>query len=414
MGVLDQLKHAWNAFTSESQTKSFGTWAGDASFGQGGHRNKLTTNNGRMIIASIYNQIALDVAAISMQHVKIDRDDNDRYIETKKSGLNYCLNLEANLDETAQAFKQNMVMTMFDKGVIAITPIDTDDDPELTNAYDIHTMRVGEVMAWYPDSVRVSVYNDKVGRKEELTLKKTALAIIENPLYSVMNETNSTLQRLIRKLSLLDSLDEQASSGKLDIIVQLPYVVKSDARKQQAQQRRVEMEEQLTGSKYGVAYMDATEKITQLNRPAENNMMAQVEYLTTMLYSQLGLTEEVFKGTADEAVMLNYHNRTIKPILTALAQGMERSFLSKTARTQGQAIRFFRDPFSLVTVKDMAEIGDKFTRNEIMSANELRAAIGLKPRKDAKADELRNSNMPREDTEPAPSDTTQKEGEPSK
>jgi hypothetical protein len=327
-----------------------------------------------------------------MRHVRLD--DEKRYKEDIESGLNNCLNLEANIDQAARAFRQDMVMTLFDRGVAAIVPVDTSISPEQSGGFDILTMRVGDVVTWYPKHVRVSLYNEATGVREEITLQKSAVAIVENPLYSVMNEPNSTLQRLLYKLNLLDAVDEQSASGKLDIIIQLPYVIKSEARRQQAEQRRADIEFQLKGSKYGIAYTDGTEKITQLNRPAENNLMDQVDYLTKMLYGQLGLTEEVMNGTADEKAMLNYWNRTIEPVLTAICEAMRRTFLTKTARTQLQTVMFFRDPFRLIPIDNIAEIADKFTRNEILSANEIRGIIGFKPHPDAKADQLTNSNMP--------------------
>lgn len=359
----------------------------------------MTITSSKTIVSSIYNRLGIDVAAIAIQHVRLD--DDGRYKETIKSGLQNCLTLEANLDQAARAFRQDMAMTLFDKGTIAVVPVDTTLDPKVSGAFDIKTLRVGEIVQWFPKHVKVNLYNENKGRREEVVLPKQIVAIIENPLYSVMNETNSTLQRLIRKLSLLDQLDEQVSSGKLDLIIQLPYVIKSEARRNQAEVRRKDIEMQLKDSKYGIAYTDGTEKITQLNRPVENTMLKQVEYLTTMLYGQLGLTEDVFNGTASEAVMLNYHNRTIEPILSAITEGMKRTFLTKTARSQGQSIEFYRDPFKLVTISDMAEIADKFTRNEIASTNEIRSAIGWKPAQDPKADELRNKNMPAA-AEPAP------------
>lgn len=327
-----------------------------------------------------------------MRHVRLNEEG--QYTETIKSGLNDCLTVDANIDQAGRAFRQDIAMTLFDKGTVAIVPVETTMDPKVSASYDIKSLRVGEVVAWFPGYVRVLLYNDKTGRKQEITLAKENVAIVENPLYSVMNETNSTLQRLIRKLGLLDSVDEQTSSGKLDMIIQLPYVIKSETRRDQAEQRRKDIEMQLKGSQYGIAYTDGTERITQLNRPVENNMLKQVEYLTDMLYGQLGLTKEVFNGTATEQVMLNYYNRTIEPILTAITESMERTFLSKTARTQNQAIRFYRDPFKLVPVSAMADIADKFTRNEIMTSNEIRAKIGMKPSNDPKADQLVNSNMP--------------------
>lgn len=401
MGIMNSLMHAaFNAFSKEPEQRvqSWGTYGQSMSFGTRPDRTMLRANSGRSILASVFNQIAIDVAAVDIQHVVIDRENNNRYLRTRDSRFNECLTLEANLDETARAFKQNIVMTMFDKGTVAIVPVVTDDDPEKTNAYDIHTMRVGEIVAWFPEHVRVLLYNDLKGIKEEITLRKDTVAIIENPMYSVMNESNATLTRLIRKLSLVDTLDEQAGSGKLDMIIQLPYVIKTEARQEQANARRQAIEDQLRGSKYGIAYTDGTEKITQLNRPAENNMHKYVLDLTKQLYSQMGLTEEVFLGTASEGVMLNYFNRTLEPILTAITQEMERTFISRTGRTQGQAVRYFRDPFKLVAVADMAEIGDKFVRNEIFSSNEIRAFMGVRPSDDKKADELRNPNMPVPDT----------------
>jgi hypothetical protein len=327
-----------------------------------------------------------------MRHVRLD--DDGRYIEDIDSGLNSCLTLEANIDQSARALRQDSIMTMLDKGVSATLPIDTTVNPNRSGGYDIQTMRVGEVTAWYPQHVTVSVYNEQVGIRQEITVDKRTVSIVENPLYAVMNSPNSTLQRLMRKLNLLDAIDEQSGSGRLDLIIQLPYVIKSEARKQQAEQRRLDIEAQLKGSQYGIAYTDGTEKITQLNRPAENNLLKQVEYLTEMLYSQLGLTVEVMNGTADEAAMLNYYSRTIEPIVEAHAENMRRKFLTKTARTQKQSIMYFRDPFKLVPISQIAEIGDKFTRNEIMTSNEIRGVVGLKPNKDPKADKLINSNMP--------------------
>lgn len=393
MGFTDSLKHAWTAFTKENEVEKYQNFETfGASYGARPDRARFTLHGDKSIISSIYNRLSIDVAAIAVQHVRVDT--NGRFKEEMVSGLNYCLTQEANMDQAASAFRQDVAMTLFDKGVIAIVPVDTDIDPESSNAFDVRTLRVGEIVTWYPKHVRVNLYNEAVGRKEEVTLSKSMVAIVENPLYSVMNEPNSTLQRLIRKLSLLDSIDEQSSSGKLDMIIQLPYVIKSEARKQQAEQRRKDIEVQLRGSQYGIAYTDGTEKITQLNRPVENTMLKQVEYLTSMLYGQLGLTEEVFNGTASEQVMLNYHNRTIAPILTAITESMKRTFLSKTARTQGQSIEYFRDPFKSIAVADIAEIADKFIRNEIMTANEIRAVMGVMPSSDAKADQLRNPNMP--------------------
>lgn len=409
MGLLNSLMHAaFNTFSKEPEQRfqSWGNFGQMMSYGSKPDRFAVRQNSGRQILATVFNQIAIDVAAVEIQHVKVDRTNNNRYLETRNSRFNECLTLEANIDETARAFKQNLVMTMFDKGVVAVVPIETDDDPEKTNAYDIYSMRVGEIVAWYPEHVRVLLYNELKGIKEEITLRKDTVAIIENPMYSVMNESNATLNRLIRKLTLVDTLDEQAGSGKLDMIIQLPYVIKTEARQKQATERRKAIEDQLRGSQYGIAYTDGTEKITQLNRPAENNMHKYVLELTKQLYSQMGLTEEVFLGTANEAVMLNYFNRTLEPILTSIIQEMERTFISRTGRTQGQAVRFFRDPFKLVAVSDLAEIGDKFIRNQIFSPNEMRAFMGVRPSEDKKADELRNPNMPEPVGANAPPGTT--------
>lgn len=389
--ITDRLKHAWNAFADDDDEPNHFPQYGE-SLGMRSDRSRRSSSSDRSIVSSIYNRIGIDVASIGVRHVRMD--DNNRYSEDVDSGLNECLTLEANIDQASRAFRQDIALTLFDKGVAAIVPVDTTISPEQTGGYDIKTLRVGTVVAWYPQHVRVSIYNDKNGKREEVTLSKKIVAIIENPLYSVMNEPNSTLQRLIRKLSLLDSVDEQASSGKLDLIIQLPYVIKSEARKNQAEQRRKDIEMQLKGSKYGIAYTDGTERITQLNRPAENNMLKQVEYLTNMLYGQLGLTESVFDGSADEKTMLNYHNRTIEPILSAITEAMKRTFLTKTARTQGQSIEAFRDPFKLVAIADLSEIADKFTRNEILSSNEVRSIIGFKPDKSTRSNELVNKNVP--------------------
>lgn len=391
-----RLKHAWNAFTNQPKSRNMSYMDYGASYAMRPDRVRLSNSNERSIISSIYTRIGIDVSSVDMKHVRLD--DNGRYVSTMDSGLNTCLTLEANIDQAAQAFKQDVAMSLLDKGVVAIVPVDTSLNPDNTAGYDIRSLRVGEIVAWYPQHVAVKVYNDKRGEKEELILPKSLVAIIENPLYSVMNEPNSTLQRLIRKINMLDTVDEQSSSGKLDLIIQLPYVIKSEARRQQAETRRKDIEVQLKGSQYGIAYTDGTEKITQLNRPAENNLLQQVEYLTNMLYGQLGLTEEVIAGTADEKTMLNYHSRTVKPILVAITQGMKRTFLTKTARSQGQSVEFFRDPFELVPVSSIAEIADKFTRNEILSSNEVRSIIGFKPASDPKADQLINKNLP----EPTP------------
>ena len=382
------LKHAWSVFTNQDQRPKYGS----ASYGSRPDRVRLRIPNERSFISSIYTRLSIDVASIDMRHIRLD--DKNRYVEDIISGLNNCLTVEANLDQAARAFRQDIAMTLFDRGVAALVPVDTSISPETTGGYDILTLRVGDIVTWYPYHVTVSLYNEKTALREEVTLSKTSVAIIENPLYAVMNEPNSTLQRLLHKLNLLDAIDEQSASGKLDLIIQLPYMIKSEARRQQAEQRRTDIEFQLKGSKYGIAYTDATEKVTQLNRPAENNLMKQIEYLTAMLYGQLGITEEVMNGTADEKAMLNYWNRSIEPILTAIVEAMRRNFLTKTARTQKQTIQFFRDPFRLVPIENIAEIADKFTRNEIMTSNEMRQVIGMAPHLDPKADQLVNSNMP--------------------
>lgn len=396
-----RLRHAWNAFSKQDnhpfQIQPEPTGAYGVGYGARPHIVRPMFGGSKTIINSIYTRLGIDFSSVPIYHV---REKDGRYTETMTSGLNDCLTVEANLDQAATAFRQDVAMTLFEKGVIAIVPVDTSLDPNQTGGYDINTLRVGEILQWYPKHVRVSLYNEKKGFREEVVLAKNTVAIVENPLYNVMNEPNSTLQRLIRKLSLLDSVDEQTSSGKLDIIIQLPYVIKSDARREQAEKRRKDIEMQLAGSQYGIAYTDGTERITQLNRPAENNLLKQVEYLQDMLYSQLGLTKEVFDGTADEKTMLNYHNRTIAPLLKAVTEAMTRSFLTKTARTQGQAIRSFRDPFSALTISDLAEIGDKLTRNEIATSNELRAIVGWKPSSDPKANELRNKNLPMPEAPP--------------
>lgn len=389
----ETLRHAWNVFSNQDirdKARPY-TYEG-TSHGARPDRVRFRIPNERSIISSIYTRLSIDVASIEMRHARMD--DQNRYVEDIESGLNSCLTLEANIDQAARAFKQDIAMTLCDSGVAAVVPVDTSINPEQTGGFDILTLRVGNIVTWYPRHVRVSLYNEKTAKREEITLQKSAVAIIENPLYAVMNEPNSTLQRLLHKLNLLDAIDEQSASGKLDLIIQLPYVIKSEARRQQAQQRRADIEFQLKGSQYGIAYTDATEKITQLNRPAENNLLSQVEFLTEMLYGQLGLTEEVMNGTADEKAMLNYWNRTIEPILTAIAESMRRTFLTKTARTQKQTIQFFRDPFRLVPIENIAEIADKFTRNEIMTSNEMRQVVGFKPHPDPKADQLVNSNMP--------------------
>jgi hypothetical protein len=392
--ILDRLAHAWNAFARPELEVMRQFSYGNGNFEARPYTQPRSYSNERSIINSIYTRLSIDVASIPIRHVRLD--DADRFSEEINSGLNDCLKVEPNLDQSPQAFRQDLAFTLFDRGVAAIVPVDTSLNPNVTGGFDINSMRVGEIVQWYPRHVKVSVYNDheNKGIREEIVLAKKFVAIVENPLFAVMNEANSTLQRLIRKLNLLDVVDEQISSGKLDLIIQLPYVIKSDARREQAEQRRKDIEFQLKGSQYGVAYTDGTEKITQLNRPVENNLLKQVEYLTEMVYDQLGLTKEIMSGTADEATMLNYFNRTIKPILNAVVESMRRSFLTKTARAQRQSIMYFRDPFQLVSLENFAELADKLARNEIASSNELRQAIGMKPSKDPKADELRNSNMP--------------------
>lgn len=384
-----RLKHAWNAFIkNKDPTRYMDTGTG---YYHRPDRPRFSRGNERTIVTAVYNRIALDVALIDIRHVRLD--ENNRYIETIPSDLNSCFSLSANVDQTGRAFIQDAVMSMFDEGVVALVPVDTSFDPHVTGSYDILSMRTGKVIEWFPQHVRVEVYNERTGRKENVTLPKSVVAIVENPLYAIINEPNSTMQRLIRKLRLLDVIDEMNGSGKLDLIIQLPYVIKSEARRAQAEQRRQDIERQLAGSQYGIAYTDGTEHITQLNRAVENNLMTQVEYLTSMLYSQLGITKEIMDGTADEKAMLNYYNRTIKPIITAITEEVKRKFLTKTARTQGQSIEFFRDPFSLVPIADLTELADKMTRNEIMTSNEIRQIIGLQPSDDPKADTLRNSNL---------------------
>lgn len=406
MGFMDRIQRGWNAFRNKDPTTEYR----DTGLGYAYRpdRVRFTRGNERSIVTSVYNRIALDVAAINIQHVQLD--DNNRFTSVVESGLNTCLNLEANIDQTGRAFVQDIVMSMFDEGCVAVVPVDTTQDPEITDSYDILSMRTGKILEWKPRHVKVRVYNDRTGMKEDLLLPKKQVAIIENPLYAVINEPNSTMQRLIRKLCLLDAVDEQSSSGKLDLIIQLPYVVKTEARRQQANDRRKQIEEQLTGSKYGIAYTDGTERITQLNRPVENNLMKQIEYLTSMLYSQLGITQAILDGTADDKTMLNYYSRTIEPIISAIVDEMKRKFLTKTARSQKKSIMFFRDPFKLVPVNDIAEIADKFTRNEILSSNEIRQIVGIKPSKDPKADELRNKNLSEPKENNQPTNTPPKEG----
>jgi hypothetical protein len=401
--VRSRLRHAWNAFVNmDEKITAYGDYS--SSYASRPDRIRLYVSNERSIISSIYTRLAIDVAAFEIRHVKID--DQQRYLEDVDSGLNNCLTLEANLDQDSRAFIQDIASTMFNDGVAAVVPVDTSLNPKMTGSYDILTMRCGDIKQWMPEDVKVNLYNQAKGRREEIVVPKKITAIIENPLYAVMNEPNSTLQRLIRKLNLLDSIDDQSASGKLDIIIQLPYALKSESKREQAAQRRSEIEFQLKGSKYGIAYIDGTEKITQLNRPAENNLMVQVEYLMKLLYSQLGLTEDIMNGTADEAAMLNYHNRTIEPILIAITKNMIRKFITKTGRTQGQSIMYFHDPFKLVPLTSMADIIDKTTRNEVMASNEWRQKLGLKPSKDPKADQLRNSNMPQSELGVDPKDPT--------
>ena len=389
MGISDRLQHAWNAFMGRDPTPYY------QDIGVGNYvrpdRPRFTRGNERSIATSVYNRISLDVSAINIQHVRLD--ENDRFKEQIDSGLNRCLTLSANTDQTSRAFVQDVVMSMLDEGCIAIVPIETTIDPKVTDSYDILTMRTAKIVEWYPQHIRVRVYNELIGRQEELTVPKKTGAIVENPLYAVINEPNSTMQRLVRKLGLLDVTDEQTASGKLDLIIQLPYIIKTEARRQQAEERRKNIEMQLAGSKYGIAYTDGTERITQLNRSLENNLMKQIEYLTSMLYSQLGITQSIMDGTADEKTMLNYYSRTIEPIISAIVDEMKRKFLTKTARSQHQSISFFRDPFKLVPVNDIAEIADKFTRNEIMTSNELRQIVGMKPSDDPKADMLVKTNL---------------------
>lgn len=390
----DRIAHAWNAFVNQDgENRSASHFEDGPGYGNRPDRTRMRISNGeRTIITSIYNRLAIDVAAVGIRHVRLD--EQERFLEIINSGLNQCLTVEANIDQAATAFRQDIAQTLCEKGTIAIVPVDTTIDPNVTGSYDIKTMRVGEIVTWYPKRVRVKLWNEDKGLHQEVTIDKTACAIVENPLYAVMNEPNSTLQRLIRKLGLLDVVDEASSSGKLDLIIQLPYVIKSDARREQAEQRRKDIEFQLKSSTYGVAYTDGTEKITQLNRPAENNMLKQVEYLTAMLYGQLGLTEEIMNGTADEKTMINYQNRSVLPIVEAIVEAMRRTFLTKTARSQMQSIIWLRDPFRFAPIADIAEMADKFARNEILSSNEIRSVIGFKPAKDKNADKLQNSNMP--------------------
>ena len=390
MKFTDRIKHSWNAFLNRDPTYNYRDLGGP-SYGYRPDRMRFTRGNERSIVTSVYNRIALDAASIDIMHVQLDKDD--RFESIRESALNECLTKNANIDQTGRAFIQDVVMSMLDEGCVAIVPVDTTINPNISNSYEINTVRTAKIVEWYPTHVKVNLYNDRTGRKEDLILPKKTVAIIENPLYAVINEPNSTMQRLIRKLNLLDVIDEQSGSGKLDLIIQLPYVIKTDARRQQAEQRRKDIEMQLAGSKYGIAYTDGTERITQLNRSVDNNLMKQIEYLTSMLYSQLGITQAILDGSADDKTMLNYYNRTIEPIVSSIVDEIQRKFLTKTAITQKQAILYFRDPFRLVPVNEIAEIADKFTRNEIMTSNEIRQIVGMKPSKDPNADELRNKNL---------------------
>ena len=396
MGFFNRLQHGWNAFiNNRDPTIQYQEIGVSSSYRT--DRYRLSRGNERSIITSIFNRVAMDVSAVDIRHVRLD--DNGRFTCEMDSRLNNCLSLEANLDQTARAFIQDAVLSMFDEGTVAIVPVETTLDPKVTDAYDISSLRTGKIVEWYPQHVKVWLYNEKTGRRENVILPKKAVAIVENPLYSVINEPNSTMQRLIRKLNLLDSIDEQSSSGKLDLIIQLPYVIKTEARREQAEKSRKDIEHQLKDSKYGIAYTDGTERSTQLNRAVENNLMSQIEYLTSMLYSQLGITQSILDGTADEKAMLNYNNRTIEPIVSAFVDEMKRKFLSQTARAKKQSIEFFRDPFRVVPIDNVAEIADKLTRNEIMTSNEIRQVIGMKPSDDPNADELRNKNLSRSKTD---------------
>lgn len=404
LSISSRLKHAWNAFQMNRNPTYTNNYYGSSSSTRP-DRMRFSRSNEKSIVTSIYNRIALDVSQLSFEHVQLDKDG--RYSETKTTGLNTCLTLEANLDQTSRAFFQDAALSMFDEGSIALVPIDTNLDPNITGGYDIESIRVGQILTWYPKHIKVRLYNEQTGIKEDRIIPKSIAAIIENPFYTVMNQSNSTMQRLIRKLSLLDAIDEQSASGKLDLIIQLPYTVKSNLRKQQAEERRKAVEDQLYDSKYGIAYIDSTERVIQLNRPVENNLMSQIEYLQNLLYSQLGITQSILDGSADDKTMLNYYNRIVEPIAAAFVDEMRRKFLTKTARTQGQSIMFFRDPFKLVPVNELAEISDKLTRNEIASSNEMRQTIGWKPSKDPKADELRNKNLNQPESELQKDQTSQ-------
>lgn len=405
--VKDGLRHGWNLFKDDDYLNGLHSLGGHTGSGYYAppSRSRHSFASERSIISSIYTRLGIDVSGIEIRHVRTD--EQGRYTGDIYSGLHDCLTVDPNLDQSPRQFRQDIVMTLFEKGVAAIVPVETTLDPQITMGFDIKNMRVGSIVGWHPQHIRVDLYNEQTGEHKQVTVPKRMAAIIENPLYSVMNEPNSTLQRLIKKLSMMDSVDEQSSSGKLDMIIQLPYVIKSEARRQQAEQRRKDIEFQLKGSQYGIAYTDGTEKITQLNRSVENNLLKQIEYLTDKLYSELGLTPEVMNGSADEKAMINYFNRTVKPIIQAITEEMKRKFLTKTARTQGQSIMYFRDPFALVPMEQVAEIADKFTRNEILSANEIRQGIGFKPSQDPKADQLVNSNMPQQTGVPPPPGTTE-------
>lgn len=399
MGLMDRLRHAWNIFKNKDPTTEYYNLG--PAYSSRPDRMRFSRGNERSIVTSVYNRIAMDVASMTIQHVRLD--ENNRFVDVVQSGLNDCLTLEANIDQSGRAFIQDVVMSMFDEGCVAIVPVDTDDEPRDSGNFKIYTMRTGRIRDWYPEHVRVEVYCQAEGYRKEVVVPKSTVAIVENPLYAVINEPNSTMQRLVRKLNLLDAIDEQNSSGKLDLIIQLPYIIKTEARRDQAEKRRQDIERQLSEGKYGIAYTDGTERITQLNRPVENNLMSQIEYLTSMLYSQLGITQAILDGSADDKTMLNYYNRTIEPILAAITDEMKRKFLTRTARSQRQTVMYFRDPFKLVPVNDLAEIADKFTRNEIMSSNEIRQIVGMKPSSDPNADKLRNSNLS------ASKDTTEQE-----
>lgn len=405
MGIIDRFRHGWNAFVNNRDPTVYREIGVSSSYRP--DRPRLTRGNERSIVTAITNRIALDVVEVAIQHCKLD--ENGRFSDVINSPLNNCLNLEANIDQSGFAFKHDAVLSLLDEGCIALVPVDTDDDITETLSIQIHTMRVGKITQWYPRHVKVRLYNDRTGQHDEIILPKESVAIIENPLYPVMNEQSSTMQRLVRKLNLLDVIDEQSGSGKLDLIIQLPYIIKTDARRNQAEQRRKDIEMQLSSSKYGIAYTDGTERITQLNRPVENNLMKQIEYLTSMLYSQLGITQSILDGTADEQTMLNYYSRTVEPIVNAIVSEIKRKFLTKTARSQGQSIMYFRDPFKLVPVAQLAEITDKFTRNEVATSNEMRQVMGWKPSKDPKADQLINSNLNQPD---APKKTAEEDPKP--